>query len=132
MSGPSGESQREDGFERIGAADTGPVVLVDHQPAWPELYAREAQRIRAALGDRALVLEHVGSTSVPGLCAKPKIDIALAVVASSGEAAYVPALEDVGYRLRIRESRWHEHRLLRGPDTEVNVHVFSAGCLEID
>ena len=77
-------------------------------------------------------IEHVGSTSVPGLPAKPLIDIVLEVADSADEAAYVPALEATGYCLRIREPDWFEHRVLKGPDTDVNVHVFSAGCEEVD
>ena len=77
-------------------------------------------------------IEHVGSTSVPGLPAKPLIDIVLEVADSADEAAYVPAMESAGYVLRIREPDWYEHRLLKGPDTDVNVHVFTAGCEEVD
>jgi GrpB-like predicted nucleotidyltransferase (UPF0157 family) len=99
---------------RIGPAEVldGPIKLAEYDPAWPELYAHEADRIRAALGDRALLIEHVGSTSVPGLAAKPRIDIVLAVDDSSEERSYVPPLESAGYVLRIREPEWHEHRLL--------------------
>ena len=110
----------------------GPIVLVDYDDAWPIRFEREARRIRAALGVRALLLEHAGSTSVPGLAAKPIIDIVLAVPDSTDEDAYVPALEAEGYELRIREPDWHEHRLLRKSDPKVNLHVFSAGCVEID
>jgi len=110
----------------------GKIELADYDPAWPVMYAREAARIRAALADRVLVLEHVGSTAVPGLAAKPKIDILLVVASSADEAAYVPALEAAGYVLRIREPDWHEHRFLEGPDTDINLHVFSRGCPEID
>lgn len=110
----------------------GPILLVDYDPTWPELYAREAERIRAALGDRVLLLEHVGSTSVPGLAAKPRIDILLVVADSADEASYVPALEAAGYVLRIREPDWYEHRVFKGPDTDVNLHVFSPGCVEIE
>jgi GrpB-like predicted nucleotidyltransferase (UPF0157 family) len=110
----------------------GPVRLVAYDSAWPELYAREATRIRHALGDRALLVEHVGSTSVPGFTAKPIVDIVLAVADSADEAAYVPALEAAGYRLRIREPGWHEHRLFKGPDTDVNLHVFTAGSSEVE
>ena len=81
---------------------------------------------------RLLELEHVGSTSVPGLTAKPRLDLQLVVADSADEAAYVPALEAAGYTLTIREPDWHEHRLLRGSDPAVNLHVFSAGCEEID
>lgn len=110
----------------------GPILVIDYDPRWPELFEREAGRIRAALGVRVLSLEHVGSTSVPELAAKPVIDIVLAVADSRDEAAYVPALEAAGYRLRIRESDWHEHRMFKGPDTEMHLHVFSSGCPEIE
>lgn len=109
-----------------------PIELVDYDPAWPELFEREAEKIRAALGERVVGLEHAGSTSVPGLAAKPIIDIVLVVADSADEAAYIPALEAAGYVLRIREPDWFEHRLFKGPDTNVNVHTFSAGCPEIE
>jgi GrpB-like predicted nucleotidyltransferase (UPF0157 family) len=110
----------------------GPVDLVEYEEAWPRRFEREAKRIRAALGVRALEVEHAGSTSVPGLAAKPIIDIVLAVPDSSDEDAYVPALEAAGYTLRIREPDWYEHRVLKKADPSVNLHVFSAGCEEID
>ena len=88
--------------------------------------------MQAGLGDVAVRIDHVGSTSVPGLAAKPIVDIVLAVPDAADEAAYVPAMEAVGYVLRIREPAWFEHRLFNGPGVEVNVHVFSAGCTEID
>lgn len=109
----------------------GPIVLCDHDPAWTELFAREQRRIRAALGPRALRVEHAGSTSVPGLAAKPIVDVVLEVAVSADEAAWLPALEGAGYVLRIRERDWFEHRMLKGPDGDVNLHVFSAGCSEV-
>ena len=111
---------------------TGAIELADPDPAWPGLFDREAVRIRSLLGDDVVLLEHVGSTSVPGLPAKPIIDILLVVPDSSDEQAYAPRLEGAGYVLRIREPDWHQHRLFKGPDSSVNVHVFSAGCPEID
>jgi GrpB-like predicted nucleotidyltransferase (UPF0157 family) len=108
-----------------------PVTLVDYDPAWPALFERERARILEALGATVVRIEHTGSTSVPGLAAKPIIDITLIVPDSSDEAAYVPALEAAGYVLRIREPHWHEHRLLRGPDTDANVHVFSPDSPEL-
>lgn len=81
----------------------GGIVLVEYDPAWPNLFAREAGRVHAALGDQVLLLEHVGSTSVPGLAAKPRIDMLLVVPNSADEPAYIPALEAAGYVLRIRE-----------------------------
>jgi len=109
----------------------GPVRLAEYDPAWPMLFEREASRIRSVLGEKVRLLEHVGSTSVPGLVAKPIIDIVLVVPDSSDEAAYVPPMEAAGYVLRIREPEWLEHRLFKGPDTAVNVHVFTDGEAEI-
>ena len=109
-----------------------PITLVEYDPRWPEQFEREAQRIRSFLGDQALRVEHVGSTSVPGLWAKPIIDILLVVPDSSDEPSYVPALEAAGYKLRIREPEWFEHRLFKGPDTDINLHVFSEGASEIE
>jgi GrpB-like predicted nucleotidyltransferase (UPF0157 family) len=109
-----------------------PILIVDYDPGWPQLFEREAARIQSVLGHRILSIEHVGSTSVPGLAAKPRIDILLVVANSADEAAYVPALEAAGYVLHIREPDWNEHRMLKGPDTDVNLHVFSQGCTEIE
>jgi GrpB-like predicted nucleotidyltransferase (UPF0157 family) len=110
----------------------GTIDLVESDPNWPVLFAREAVRVRGALGPAVVQLEHVGSTSVPGLVAKPIIDILLVVRDSSDERSYVPALTGVGYRLVIREPDWLEHRLLKGPDTDINLHVFTAGSDEVD
>ena len=109
-----------------------PIVLVEYDEHWPVRFEREAHRIRAALGVRALLLEHAGSTSVPGLAAKPIIDMVLAVPDSTDEGAYVPPLEAEGYALRIREPDWYEHRLLWKDEPKVNLHVFSEGCREIE
>jgi GrpB-like predicted nucleotidyltransferase (UPF0157 family) len=111
---------------------TGPIELVEYDPMWPQLFAREKEHIQAALGDRILMIEHVGSTSVPGLAAKPRIDVLLVVASSADEPAYVPALETAGYVLRIREPDWHEHRVFKGPDSDINLHVFSSGSTEIE
>src|SRR5512140_3791507 len=109
----------------------GPVNLAEYDPDWPRHFEREAQRIRPALGDRVIILEHVGSTSVPGLAAKPRIDMLLVVADSADEASYIPPLEAAGYVLHIREPKWYEHRTLKGPDTNINLHVFSQGCPEV-
>lgn len=82
------------------------------------------------MGRNGIVTKHVGSTSVPGLCAKPVIDILLIVRDSSDEDAYVPQLERVGYTMRIREPEWFRHRMLKKHNPEVNLHVFSYGCSE--
>ncbi len=111
---------------------SGQILIADYDPRWPELFTREADRIRSALEHRALQIEHAGSTSVPGLAAKPVIDILLAVADSADEDTYLPALEGAGYPLRIREANWYEHRMLNGPGTKINLHVFSFGCPEIN
>jgi GrpB-like predicted nucleotidyltransferase (UPF0157 family) len=108
------------------------VVVADYDPEWPKLFERTAADIRAALGDAVLQLDHVGSTSVPGLAAKPLIDINLVVADTTDEDAYVPKLEPLGYVLRVREPDWYEHRLLRGQDPPVNLHVFNPGCEEVE
>ena len=110
----------------------GPVRLDPPNPQWPRLFAREAARIRQVLMDGALVIEHVGSTSVPDLAAKPIIDMLLLVPDSTDEASYIPALEAAGYVLRHREPDWYQHRLFHRPDTAINLHVFSEGCQEAE
>ncbi len=110
----------------------GPITLVTYDPAWPAHFEREARRIWEALGDRAQRIEHIGSTSVPGLVAKPIIDILLVVADSADEPSYVPALEGAGYALRIREPEWHQHRLFKGPDVNINLHVYTVGSAEIE
>ncbi|HTX07906.1 MAG TPA: GrpB family protein [Solirubrobacteraceae bacterium] len=118
----------------IGGAEVlpGPIVLHDYDPAWPGRYEREAARIAEVLGERAVRLEHAGSTSVPGLPAKPIIDIVLEVPDAAAESAYVPDLEATGYILRHRDPEWFEHRLFRTAGRDVHLHVFSAGCPETE
>ena len=125
--------------EEIRAATVGErrphnatIHLTPYDPAWPGIYERLARVIREALGDGVSLLEHVGSTSVPGLTAKPIIDILLSVADSSDETAYVPQLEAQGFTLRIREPNWYEHRMLMTPNVEGHLHVFTAGCEEIE
>jgi GrpB-like predicted nucleotidyltransferase (UPF0157 family) len=109
----------------------GTIYLTPYDPAWPSAFASLAGRIRGALGANALLVEHVGSTSVPGLSAKPIIDLVLAVRDSADEAAYVPPLEQQGFVLRLREPDWFGHRLLKCSHVDSNLHVFSFGCEEI-
>jgi GrpB-like predicted nucleotidyltransferase (UPF0157 family) len=119
----------------------GPIRIVPYDPAWPALYEAERGRIAAALGARALEIHHVGSTSVPGLAAKPIVDILLVVEDCAEEPAYLPALEDAGYVLRIREpaadgnplfTGTEPHRVFKGAAIDLNLHVWSAGSTEIE
>jgi GrpB-like predicted nucleotidyltransferase (UPF0157 family)/ligand-binding SRPBCC domain-containing protein len=131
VSTPAGAARSGD--EHLLRGDPVPIQIVDYDPHWPELFTQAAASIRAALGARALRLEHAGSTSVPGLAAKPVVDIVLAVADSADEPSYLPALDAAGYALRIREAEWYEHRLLEGTidGRSINLHVFSDGCPEI-
>ncbi len=132
---PMAQSASEELLRRVTIGElavlAGPVVLSEYDPEWPRLFERLAVDIRAAMGDRVRLLEHAGSTSVPGLAAKPIIDIVLAVADSADEPSYVPALEAIGYALRIREPEWFEHRVLKQADPAVNLHVFTEGASEI-
>ena len=124
---PAGESPWVDGR---GPAGEPEVVAAD--PSWPDRFARFAAEITTALGDSALVVEHVGSTAVPDLPAKPIIDIGLTVADSREERAYVPALEGCGFLLVVREPWWYEHRLLQRTDPACNLHVFAPDCAEAE
>jgi GrpB-like predicted nucleotidyltransferase (UPF0157 family) len=115
----------------IGGPESTVIEVIDYDPRWPERFAAERERIHAALGGRERLLEHIGSTSVPGLAAKPIIDILLVVDDSADEPAYLPDLEAAGYVLRVREPDWQEHRMLRTPAKDVHVHVYSPGSPEI-
>jgi GrpB-like predicted nucleotidyltransferase (UPF0157 family) len=108
------------------------IYLAPYNPDWPSQFLQHANLIREALADKVLLLEHVGSTSVPELAAKPIIDIVLAVVDSADEPAYIPLLEEKGFVLRIREPDWFEHRMFKAPEIAGNLHVFSVDCSEID
>ena len=103
---------------------------MDYDPRWPAQYEEHAETLSRALGGGALAIEHVGSTSVPGLAAKPIIDIDVVVDDSGDEASYLPAMVQAGYVLRVREPDWHQHRMFRTPQLDVHVHVFSRGCIE--
>ena len=119
-------------FVRPRSVHNATIHLADPDPGWAEEYERQAARIRVALPAGVVSLEHVGSTSVPGLAAKPIIDVLLLVPDPVDEAAYVPALEAAGFLLYLREPGWHQHRLLRGVDPAVNLHVFGPGSLEAE
>jgi GrpB-like predicted nucleotidyltransferase (UPF0157 family) len=108
------------------------VSLAAYSSEWPRTFETERDRIVSALGAVALEVHHAGSTSVPGLRAKPIIDIVLVVPDTTDEGAYVPPLEASGYSFRLREPEWFEHRLLRRDVPTVNLHVFPPRCTEVD
>lgn len=107
------------------------IQITNYNSEWPILFEQQAARICDTLKEAPLRIEHVGSTSVPGLAAKPVIDIHLAVQDSADESVYGPRLEKAGFRLIVREPDWFEHRMYVDLDPEVNLHVFSKGCPEL-
>lgn len=115
--GPAGEGL-------IGGEEHRDIVLLDPDPDWARRFAVEHARIVAALGDDAVAVEHIGSTSVPGLPAKPIIDVLVTVIDLEDEQSYLPALLEAGYHLRVREPG---HRLVRTPALDVHVHVLPDG-----
>jgi GrpB-like predicted nucleotidyltransferase (UPF0157 family) len=113
-----------DEAELIGGIEKRDIVVVGYDPSWPGRFAAERQRILDALGPTARRVEHVGSTSVPGLAAKPIIDVDLSVPDPDDEPAYLPALERVGYHLRVRQPG---HRMVRTANLDVHVHICGEG-----
>ena len=105
----------------IGGREERAIVIVDYDPSRAQRFEAVAQTIRDAAGEKAVSVEHIGSTAVPGLAAKPIIDVLLTVTDVEDEAAYVPGLEEAGFVLRVREAG---HRMLRTPAKDVHVHVF--------
>jgi GrpB-like predicted nucleotidyltransferase (UPF0157 family) len=112
----------------IGGVEPGRVVLVAPDAGWPARFAHERRRITGALGDAAVRVEHIGSTSVPGLAAKPIVDVLVTVADPVAEPAYRPQLENAGYELRVREPG---HRMFRTAERDVHVHVWADTDLEV-
>lgn len=116
----------------IGGVEKRAIEICEYDPQWVEKFERHTEIVRGALGERALAIEHIGSTAVPQLAAKPIVDMLLVVENSADESSYLPMLEAARYVLRVREPDWHEHRMLRTPQLDVHLHVYSRGCPEID
>lgn len=106
------------------------VVVASHDPRWARRFTARARQLHRVLGEQARLIEHVGSTAVPGLAAKPVVDILIGIDDPDDEAAYLPALEAAGYDLTVRE---RQHRCLRAgdPAEPVNLHCYPPGHPEI-
>jgi GrpB-like predicted nucleotidyltransferase (UPF0157 family) len=113
----------------IGGREERPIVIADYDDEWGKRFQQLAHRVKNALGDGALSVEHIGSTAVPGLAAKPIIDMLLIVLDVTDEGAYVTPLESEGFLLRVREPR---HRMLRTTEKDVHLHVFEPESEEIN
>ncbi|GIK02026.1 hypothetical protein Aspvir_006069 [Aspergillus viridinutans] len=118
-------------IEIISTRPQKPIEIVDYDPSWPTAFASIAQRIKSALGPKALTVNHVGSTSVPGLPAKAVIDVDLVVPDPTAEDDYVPALQAAGFQFLFREPNWYEHRFFWLAEPYANVHVFGLGAAEL-
>ena len=116
----------------IGGPEKRDITIVDYNPTWVVEFQKHAKIIADALGNTALQIEHIGSTAVPGLAAKPIIDILVVVPDSSDESTYLPQLEKVGYELRVREPGFHEHRMMRTREKGVHIHIYSPGSKEVE
>ena len=128
---PPGDAPvRETGL--IGGVEERAIVVVPYRPDWPETFRRHRKRIATAIGAGALGIDHIGSTAVPGLAAKPIVDMLVVVADSADEDAWLPAMESAGYVLRVREPEFEEHRMFRTPERDVHVHVLSFGSPEIE
>ena len=126
------EVQSCDEIGLIGGREKRKIIIHDYDERWPGIFDKHAAIIRKALGDAVLRIEHIGSTSVPGLAAKPIVDILLVVADPGNEASYIPALVDAGYELRVREPEFDEHRMVRTPERDVHIHIFPPQSSEIE
>jgi len=116
----------------IGGPEKRVIEIVSYNPDWPRQFQRHAARIAETLGDTARQIEHIGSTSVEGLGAKPIIDILVVMDDPANEDLYLPQMLAAGYELRVREPDFEEHRMFRTPERDVHVHFYPAGSGEID
>ncbi|RJK92970.1 GrpB family protein [Vallicoccus soli] len=130
MSGDWG-SRRPDvtTVEVVGGAEALAVGLQDHDERWAGVYEEHRRRILAALDGQDVEVEHIGSTSVPGLAAKPVVDVVVVVDDITAEEDYLDPLLAAGYQLRVREPR---HRLVRTGARDVHVHVYGRGDPAVD
>lgn len=106
------------------------ISIEPYSPDWKKVFQNQKAKIKDALGNTALTIEHIGSTAVPELHAKPIIDIDLIVKNPNQEESYIPMLKKIGYELIIREPSWYQHRMLRLKNPCVNLHIFAPNCAE--
>jgi GrpB-like predicted nucleotidyltransferase (UPF0157 family) len=113
----------------VGGRERRRIAIVDYDPAWPARFELERDRVRRALGPVALRIEHIGSTAVPGLGAKPIVDLLVVVEDPDDDATLVPPVEAAGYELRVREPA---HRMFRTPERDVHVHFWRNGTPDVE
>jgi GrpB-like predicted nucleotidyltransferase (UPF0157 family) len=113
----------------VGGMEPATIRVVAYDPSWPDRFEAEEKRLRAALGERARRIEHIGSTAVPGLAAKPIVDVLVEINQFEDHARYCESLQAAGYELRVREAN---HLMFRTPDRDVHVHIWPAGSENIE
>jgi GrpB-like predicted nucleotidyltransferase (UPF0157 family) len=112
----------------IGGPERRAIVIADYDPDWPARFSAQRDRVQRALGPLTMRIEHIGSTAVPGLAAKPVIDMLVTVADADDESVLVPAMASAGYQLRVRETG---HRMFRTPDRDAHVHVWADSDPEV-
>jgi len=113
----------------VGGVEVRELEVVDYDDRWPGVFVEHCERIRQAVRAADVVIEHIGSTAVPALAAKPIIDIVVAVDDITAEEDYLEQLLEAGYLLRVREPG---HRLVRTLARDVHVHIFEKGDPAVD
>ncbi len=116
----------------IGGIEKRDISVVEYDPTWADKFLQQQKIIKQALGETAFVIEHIGSTAVPGLAAKPIIDILLVVEDPSKEELYLPQLIAAGYELRVREPDYYEHRMVRTPEKDVHIHIYPPAAPDVE
>lgn len=116
----------------IGGIEKRDITVVEYDSTWPEKFAEQQRIIKQAVGDVALAVEHIGSTAVPGLAAKPIIDILLVVEDPDKEELYLPQLLAIGYELRVREPDYYGHRMVRTLDKDVHIHIYPPSAPDVE
>ena len=106
------------------------IAIEDYDPAWADRFAAVSTSLHDVLDGLIIGVEHVGSTSVPGLAAKPIIDVDLLIADTADESRYLPTLEKLGYWLVLREPWWHGHRMLVDAAEDIHLHVWPQGAPE--
>lgn len=121
---------REDLVEIIETRPPQSLHIVEYNPEWPERFKELQERIRQAIGDVALSIDHVGSTSVPGLPAKDSIDIDVIVADTQAEELYTKQLQAAGFIWLFRDPGWYQHRLFGLVEPHATIHFWNPGCPE--
>ncbi len=107
--------------------ESGVVRLLEYDELWPVLFVTEARRIRAACRSLSIALEHVGSTAVPGLCAKPVLDILAGHPSSISAASYVQSFQRAGYEHRGDRGIAGHQFFRRGQPRAYHIHLVEEG-----